>query len=352
MNAWLVQLKREFWEHNSSFVITPLVIAVLIVIAGCYVVTMYASPDSEIGMELFGQVYQYDYDYGDDGEEEDGEAIDFSGPAETVTGTTPVDDDRVEYVIDFTRGELTVAEDARTDVTLPVYRQQVITMGLHGIHTLFMTIFAFVLLSYLLGCLHTDCKDRSVLFWKSLPVSEHRNVAVKLLVAVLVVPLLVTVLSWAVQLCYLALTMIFIYRIDADPWEVVWSQADILRAFFEQLKYVLWMGAWFLPFDAWWLFASALAKRSPFLVATIPFVVIITLEKLLFGASFTGSLLLMHMQTGLSQLGNIMGDEMMDITSPRSINLFLNNTEMLAGFVIAGLLFPATVWLRNHRFEI
>jgi len=46
MNTWLIQVKREFWEYQSSFVIMPLVIAALVVIACSYVVIMHSSADS------------------------------------------------------------------------------------------------------------------------------------------------------------------------------------------------------------------------------------------------------------------------------------------------------------------
>src|ERR1700727_1992298 len=42
---------------------------------------------------------------------------------------------------------------------------------------------------YLLDCLYTDRRDRSILFWKSLPISDASAVLIKLLVAMVIIPL-------------------------------------------------------------------------------------------------------------------------------------------------------------------
>lgn len=346
MNTWLTQIKREFWEHQSMFVFLPLIVAGLIVLAGIYIVIFEASPDSEFALDIFNEAYFQDAGTSDGG----GEVIDFSsGENEGTVAADGADEEPVEYIIDFTTGELKVAEDI--EVRRPM-TGEVINATLYGFHSMLLMITGFVLLFYLLSCLHTDRKDRSVLFWKSLPVSETRNVVTKLIIASVIVPLLVTVISWVVQICYLFLSMIFMYRIGSEQWTQIWPQADLFRVFFEQVKLVLWIGAWFLPLNAWWLFASALGKRSPFLVAIIPFAVVIGLEYLFLDSTLVGSLLLEHLNGGGIQLGHIMGEDQIMGAAPGSVDLFLNNSEMFAGFVIAGVLVPVTIWLRNHRFEI
>ncbi|MEO8460950.1 MAG: hypothetical protein ABI451_10495, partial [Dokdonella sp.] len=49
---------------------------------------------------------------------------------------------------------------------------------------------AFVVFFYLLGALYDDRRDRSVLFWSSLPISATNTVASKVLAAALVAPLI------------------------------------------------------------------------------------------------------------------------------------------------------------------
>ena len=350
MNSWLIQLKREFWEYNTAFLLTPAVIAALAVLVGIYVVIAYGTPESEFAHSVFGYGDDYAYQTGTGNDSGDN-----SNPARQDHSETTVNADsnsnRQEYIVDFSKGEIAPVEQSdRSDTDLDIQFNAAAFM--YGIQHLFLTITAFVLLFYALNCLYADRKDRSILFWKSMPVSEIRNVTVKFIITVLAVPVVVTLISWLVQLFYLLLATIFVYRIGSDPWTLVWSNLDVLDVFFQQLKYVLWGGAWFLPLIAWLLFASSLARRSPFLLATIPFVFVILMERLLFGSWSVGLLLLQHLRASALQIQNIMGDDSFAGATPGRVNMLLNLKEMLTGIVIAGLLFPATVWLRNRRFEI
>ena len=79
---------------------------------------------------------------------------------------------------------------------------------------------------------------------------------------------------------------------------------------------------------------------------------VILMERLVFGTYFIGRLLTQHVVTSGLQLENIMGSATTDGTLPGNVDLFMNNPEMLMGLVIAGIMYPVIVWLRNHRFEI
>ena len=348
MKSWLTQIRREFWEYNTSFLVTPMVIAALVVVVGIYMVIVYGTPDSKLAREFFGDNYVYqNSDNGDNSRTIDFSTTNDSGPAATARADNGTDD----YIIDFSKGEQRPVAASDLNDSMEANGFQAGNASLYGIHQLFLTITAFVLMFYMVSSLYADRKDRSVLFWKSMPVSETRNVAVKYITS-LAVPIVVTLISWLAQICYLILATILIYRIGSDPWGDFWSHFDVMGAFFQQLKYVLWLAAWFLPLNAWLLFASSLAKRSPFLLATIPFVFVILMERLLFGSWSIGLLLLHHLQATGIQLGNIMGDEVIEGVTPGNIDMFMNNSEMLIGIIIAGILYVATVWLRNHRFEI
>lgn len=340
MKNWLTQCKREFWEYNTSFLITPAVIAAIVIIVGIYIVIVYGTPDSELADSFSGPGNNYGYQYGrDDGSRSN------SGSSATA------ENDNGEFIIDFSKEKLTPVAEADLSY-LDGGHQFNSTAMMYAIQQLFLAIMAFILLFYALSCLYADRKDRSVLFWKSMPVSEHRNVAVKFFIVALALPVVVTLISWLVQLCSMLLASLFFYRIGSDPWNAVWSNADVLAIFFQQLKYVLWNGAWYLPLTAWLLFISSLARRSPFLLATIPFVFVILMEGLLFGTWSIWQTLAQHFMISGLQVHNIIGEDSFPGATPGRVNLLLNGWEMLTGFVIAGLLYPATVWLRNHRFEI
>jgi len=336
MKAWLIQIKREFWEHQTLFVFIPLTIAAIIIIAGTYVVALDSSLDSKAGKALFGHVFFIDSD------DDSGNPADSQGDGDTTQ----------EYVIDFSKGELVRAEKSDTGISISSQQQQILNNSLYGLHIFIMIITGFVLMFYQLNCLYADRKDRSILFWKSLPVSERRNVASKFIISLLAVPLLVSLISWGVQLCYLVLSSIYVYRVGSNPWEIVWGRLDLLHVFPQELIFFLWSMAWWLPLNAWLMLASALGKRSPFLVATVPVVVVIIMENLLFDSWNIGKLLLAHIQAVGVQASNLRGDELNGILNTGSVNIFLDIPAMIAGLVTAGILFPAIVWLRNHRFEI
>ena len=329
MNVFMAQVRREFWEHNGAFIITPLMIAGLLLAVCIYIVLFHANPESEIGSEFFN----------------------LHDSAGTIVTPRSADPDVVEYYIDFSTGQLVPPDQYNTDWSSPMEQGSQVAMGtLLVIHFMFMSIIGFVLIFYSLSSLHTDRKDRSVLFWKSMPVSETLNVLNKLFICALAVPLLTTLIAWAAQIGYLLLATLFLLRVDMSPGEFLWAGLDLPRIFFEQLKLALWLGAWYLPLYAWLLFASALGRRSPFLVATVPLAVVIAFEYLIFGTWSVADLLGQQFAAVGAQVSNY--ENTVKGSGFGGINLFMNNSRMLTGAIIAALLMPAAIWLRNHRFEI
>src|SRR3982074_3611727 len=71
----------------------------------------------------------------------------------------------------------------------PESRVGMFTLMLWGQSVPQYLVMVIVLSFYLMDCLYQERKDRSILFWKSLPVSDANTVISKLLVAVVVVPL-------------------------------------------------------------------------------------------------------------------------------------------------------------------
>jgi ABC-2 type transport system permease protein len=136
--------------------------------------------------------------------------------------------------------------------------------------------------AYLLDCLYAERKDRSILFWKSLPVSDAQTVLTKLAIAVLVVPLVTAVVAVLAQPLMLAALnlrfeglrpMIGLSSV-AGGWKVL---PVLLGAWFHGVL-------WYAPVMALLLLASVLAKRAPLMYAVLPPVVIAMMERLLLGS--------------------------------------------------------------------
>src|SRR5881398_1727887 len=145
-----------------------------------------------------------------------------------------------------------------------------------------------VLLFYLLDCLYAERKDRSILFFKSLPVSDGLTVLSKLLVALVIAPLGVYALG---LLASLALTGIWqvnavLGRLPAIPgWDLGgWLQAELAL-----LLCLVVAALWYAPCAAYLLVVSAWARRNPFLWLLLPPVVAQILERVAFGTHYIAS---------------------------------------------------------------
>ena len=121
---------------------------------------------------------------------------------------------------------------------------------------------------YSLSCLYNERQDQSVLFWRSLPISDTTTIASKLIVALLVVPILIII-------CQLIVTFIFL---DINSFKYL---ANYLPATVMHLgKMITWT---ILPVVAWCLFCSSIAERNPFLLAFVAPLTLLLVDNLFFG---------------------------------------------------------------------
>ncbi|MEJ5207056.1 ABC transporter permease [Denitratimonas sp. CY0512] len=130
-------------------------------------------------------------------------------------------------------------------------------------------VLGFVVFFYCLGALYDDRRDRSILFWKSLPVSDWLTVLSKLAWALLLAPVLAIGIGLAIGACLLlisALTMA-INGMDGS-WAMIWHSHPI-RVTFNALSIVPVYAAWSLPTVGWLMLCSAFARSKPFLWAVL-----------------------------------------------------------------------------------
>ena len=166
-----------------------------------------------------------------------------------------------------------------------------------GIFTLVMAglvlpqlLVAFVVVFfYLLDCLFTERRDRSILFWKSLPVSDAKTVLSKLFVALVAVPLW----SWALSLVVgLVVFGVVAAQVSGTPAAGLgtWHGGTWLTVQAAMLGKMAIAALWYLPVAGWLLLVSVLAKRAPFLWATLPFLVLSLAERIALGSNVVGAL--------------------------------------------------------------
>jgi ABC-2 type transport system permease protein len=149
----------------------------------------------------------------------------------------------------------------------------------------------FLTVFYLLDSLYADRKDRSVLFWKSLPVSDRETVISKLVVAAVVLPLMTFLAVVATNLIFSLIGSVRLSRSIENVWSLVWQPAAWFNAHALLLYALFAMMLWYLPLLGWLLLVSAWARRAVILWAVLPPLAIMFLEDVLFDTSYFAHLL-------------------------------------------------------------
>ncbi len=132
-----------------------------------------------------------------------------------------------------------------------------------------MIVLAFVVFFYCLGSLYDERKDRSVLFWKSLPVSDRDTVLSKAASALLVAPLIAVGVAIACMFGFLLLVSSFVLLHNGNPLELVWGPGNPLQLAGSMIATIPVYALWALPTVGWLLLCSAWSKSKPFLWAIL-----------------------------------------------------------------------------------
>lgn len=128
---------------------------------------------------------------------------------------------------------------------------------------------AFVVFFYCLGSLFDERRDRSVLFWKSLPVSDRDTVLSKLVSAVVVAPLIAAATGIVAGFGFFILLSIVVLAHGGNPLVLVWAPANPLQVASALLVSLPVYAVWALPTVGWLMLCSAWAKSKPFLWALV-----------------------------------------------------------------------------------
>lgn len=145
---------------------------------------------------------------------------------------------------------------------------QAIALSMYTVLGLFAIALAASLFSYSLGCLFDERRDRSVLFWKSLPVTDTETVLAKLIVALGVIPV-----SWAIGALISGWLCVLAYAIPLS-WSVPGVQTLFSQTHLTALTclVIASLPAYLLtlaPVVGWVMLCSATARRHPALIALL-----------------------------------------------------------------------------------
>ncbi|MEM7613156.1 MAG: hypothetical protein AAF270_15840 [Pseudomonadota bacterium] len=139
-------------------------------------------------------------------------------------------------------------------------------------------VLAAVVFFYSIDALYAERKDKSILFWRSLPVTDTETVISKLLTAVIAAPLVTIGIMIAAQIVLLILATLAILIGGGNPVELIWGPLPFVQFWVLTIYTFITSSIWFAPLIGWFLLCSAFAKRSVLLWVVLPIVVLVMLE--------------------------------------------------------------------------
>ena len=219
MNRYVTLLKREYWEHRGGFLWAPVWTAVAL-----------------LAMSLIGMgVATWHANRTFDGE------IRIGVPLMKLISEVPPEE----------MAKLGLGYEA----------------ALSSYWMILQAVLFFVLFFYLLGALYDDRRDRSILFWKSLPVSDTETVLAKVAVAAIGAPLLAWAVTVVLHLGFIGLLAAFVALHGMSAMDLVIGPAEPLSIALKLLATVPVNALWAMPAIGWLLLVSAFARSKPFLWA-------------------------------------------------------------------------------------
>jgi len=206
---------------------------------------------------------------------------------------------------------------------------------------------------YCLDALYGERRDRSILFWKSLPVSDRTTVLAKAGIPLVVLPLIAYALSVAAQIALLVLGTMALLGSGQNPatwWGEIRFFQGLLIMFYGLTVHALW----FAPVYGWLLLISAWARRSPILWAVLPPLAVAAVERIVFNTSSFVRMLGYRVTGAMVEAFALRpkGGGNIDRLSQLDPGKFLSAPGLWVGLVLAALFLVAAVRLRRNREPI
>ena len=299
----LTLVRRELWEHRSIWV-TPVAIAVVVTLAVMAMLVLASGFAKELDVAIFG--------------------------AQNLAGD----------------GERRVA----------------MTTFFLGTSWVFLVALAILTIFYCLDSLYAERKDKSILFWRSLPVADAETVISKLVTAVFVLPLIMCAGIFATHLVNLVVTSIWVSAKGGSAGTLIWGSVPILDNWLAALIVIISTGIWMSPFIGWFLLVSAWTKRMPLLVAFMPIIVIPLLEWIVFRSRFFATAVAdrgdnlpifrdLDIERFFEDEGWMHGIQDLSLLEHLDIGKFLMHHETWIGIIVCGLFTTAAIYVRRYRDE-
>lgn len=218
---------------------------------------------------------------------------------------------------------------------------------------------------YCLGALYNERRDRTILFWKSLPVSDLTTVLAKASIPIVILPLIYVVIIMVMHVLMFVINSAgrMAFGLSTAP---LWTHVPLFQMEVVTLYGFVTQALWYAPIFAWLLLVSAWAKRTPFLWAVLAPLAVIIVEGTAFNTRYFGTLVKYRFFGGLDAAFSGSGPNPVVLhgmvkTGPKFpvVGLeqldpikFLTSPGLWFGLVVAALFLAAAIWLRRYREPI
>lgn len=217
-----------------------------------------------------------------------------------------------------------------------------------------------VIVVYLLDCLYGERRDRSILFWRSMPVSDTQTVLAKLLVGLVIVPMGSYLLAAITSLGASGILALRHHVLVNGQLAPLWDAGTWLRMQLLMLYGLTVLLLWYAPYAAYLMLASVWARRSPYAWAFVPPVLLAMFENIIFGTRYLGGVV----ERGLNQVLQLafnlnlqfaysVGDQIpLPRATPgggRGTSALLTSPQMWIGLLAAALMLGLVIRLRRYR---
>ncbi|HEY3663337.1 MAG TPA: hypothetical protein VGL24_09325 [Chthoniobacterales bacterium] len=245
----------------------------------------------------------------------------------------------------------------RALLLLDPLKQRAIVEQPYDIAVIVIMLTAFLVgIFYCLDALHGERRDRSILFWKSLPVSDLTSVLAKLAVPMLILPAITFVLIEVTQLIILAMSTVALW--PSGLGATTWERLPIFRLSVILLYGIITSALWATPVYGWLLLVSAWARRATFLWAVLPWIAISILEKVAFNTGHFARLL-GHRVFGSYEEAFVIVPQthgrvvpVVDRLSQLAPLRFISSPGLWLGLIVAVVLVAGAIRLRRSRGPI
>ena len=201
---------------------------------------------------------------------------------------------------------------------------------------------------YCLGALHNERRDRSILFWKSLPVSDLIAALAKAFIPLIALPVVTFAVILVTQVVMLLINTVALLG-QGDGVASLWAQNPVFSNFIALPYGLVVLSLWYAPVYGWLLLVSAWARRTPILWALAPVIGLPLVEKLALGTSYIGEMLKRRLHGGFTDAfaTPATGRMHVDFVQPEPLH-FLATPDLWIGLGVATAFIASAVWLRRR----